>query len=71
MSKLSLAEVMQCLREEFSTDKWSRQSVKDILERFVKTAFLNSSIYLYKFAKTFQELLKNYYSLEFCNVQIP
>ena len=35
MEKLTLSEVMQCLKDEFSTDKWSRQSVKDILERLV------------------------------------
>ncbi|KAL5272785.1 hypothetical protein ACHWQZ_G000827 [Mnemiopsis leidyi] len=34
MEKLTLSEVMQCLKDEFSTDKWSRQSVKDILESY-------------------------------------
>ena len=33
MGQLTLSEVMQCLKEEFSTDKWSRESVKEILER--------------------------------------
>lgn len=31
---LSLAEVMMNLREEFSTDKWNRDTVRDILSRY-------------------------------------
>lgn len=34
MGKLTLSEVMMCLKEEFSTDKWSRQSVRNILDSY-------------------------------------
>ena len=34
MAKLTLAEVIQGLREEFSTEKWSRRAVREILESY-------------------------------------